>query len=665
MKYIEESILNYIKKENTNYAILLNGKWGSGKTYFFENSLKLAIENTDFNGKKKKTIYLSLYGISSLEEINKRIVLDNLLTSNDKVMNFLDSKWGGRITEVAKTGFEYIKTLDIPVFKDIVDTKINYENLLNFTDKVLVLDDLERANLDITDILGYINNFVEHDGVKVVIIGYEDEIAEKLIHRNLELKMLVSSIVLEKEKILQRENDRSFGKNQESEISTSNLIENKMNELFHRSNEYKRIKEKLIGKTLTLLPDYPALINNIVTQVGNNEIRDFLIQNIECVINVFKDSRTDNIRILKQGLDDFELIYSKFKEDYSELGEDVLLSILIYTLAVSFEIKSGQEGNGDLEGVTSDVFFLIGFNRTNKNYKEKYIEKFIKKYSLSTYKAKGVSFFPFAERLVRKGILDLEKFSEEMKAILANMGQDIPLYLRLIRDNFQDLTDEEFIEATRLAYEKLINGEVHFVLYFRAFNLFRYFIEKGLFKKDLQDVKTELLNGLELSGMSGEYYSNLDTYFIGTNIEQQDYDLLEFKEKVISINTSFRLKSEEQRVQELMTYLDSDFRKFLYEMRERFFYVPVFDKYNVDDLFKKVLSLTNSDTVSFSLLLEKRYAYKEDIKNYKLYLEEESLTALQSKIKMFINGKEKTLKMTFLQDLSHSIEKVVAQMKLT
>lgn len=665
MKYIEESILNYIKKENTNYAILLNGKWGSGKTYFFENSLKLAIENTDFNGKKKKTIYLSLYGISSLEEINKRIVLDNLLTSNDKVMNFLDSKWGGRITEVAKTGFEYIKTLDIPVFKDIVDTKINYENLLNFTDKVLVLDDLERANLDITDILGYINNFVEHDGVKVVIIGYEDEIAEKLIHRNLELKMLVSSIVLEKEIIVQSENHQSFGKNQESEISTSNLIEKKMNELFHRSNEYKRIKEKLIGKTLTLLPDYPALINNIVTQVGNNEIRDFLIQNIESVINVFKDSRTDNIRILKQGLDDFELIYSKFKEDYSELGEDVLLAILIYTLAVSFEIKSGQEGNGDLEGVTSDILFLIGFNRTNKNYKETYIEKFIKKYSLSTYKAKGVSFFPFAERLVRKGILDLEKFSEEMKAILAIMGQDIPLYLRLIRDNFQDLTDEEFIEATRLAYEKLINGELHFVLYFRAFSLFRYFIEKGLFKKDLQDVKTELLNGLELSGMSGEYYSNLDTYFIGTNIEQQDNDLLEFKEKVISINTSFRLKSEEQRVHELMTYLDSDFRKFLYEMRESFFYVPVFDKYNVDDLFKKILSLTNSDTVSFTLLLEKRYAYKEDIKNYKLYLEEESLTVLQSKIEMFINGKEKTLKMTFLQDLSHSIEKVVAQMKLT
>ena len=33
-------------------------------------------------------------------------------------------------------------------------------------DKVLCFDDLERANVDVIDILGYINNFVEHDHIK-------------------------------------------------------------------------------------------------------------------------------------------------------------------------------------------------------------------------------------------------------------------------------------------------------------------------------------------------------------------------------------------------------------------------------------------------------------------------------------------------------------------
>ncbi|HDR7724522.1 TPA: hypothetical protein QCX71_004121, partial [Bacillus cereus] len=39
-KYIADGVLDYIKRENTSYAILLNGEWGSGKTYFWENVLK-------------------------------------------------------------------------------------------------------------------------------------------------------------------------------------------------------------------------------------------------------------------------------------------------------------------------------------------------------------------------------------------------------------------------------------------------------------------------------------------------------------------------------------------------------------------------------------------------------------------------------------------------
>ncbi|PFV68696.1 hypothetical protein COL05_29520 [Bacillus sp. AFS059628] len=53
-KYTVDSVLNYIKRENTSYAILLNGEWGSGKTYFWENVLKEKITNIN-----KKIIYVS------------------------------------------------------------------------------------------------------------------------------------------------------------------------------------------------------------------------------------------------------------------------------------------------------------------------------------------------------------------------------------------------------------------------------------------------------------------------------------------------------------------------------------------------------------------------------------------------------------------------------
>ncbi|PWW26609.1 KAP-like P-loop domain-containing protein [Cytobacillus oceanisediminis] len=659
MKYIVDSIINYVKKENTNYAILLNGKWGSGKTFFWENDIKPAIESTLINDRQQKTNYISLYGISSLEEINKRIVLNELITKNQKVQELADSKWGGRVTELAKMGLGLVKNLDIPVLKEVLETSVNYENLLDFTDTVLCFDDLERANIDITDILGYINNFVEHDGAKVIIIGYEDEIAEKLIHRNLEMKMLVSSVVLDKEGGFSQNQIQQRGSSSVQQVSSSELINDKMNSLFHRSNEYKRIKEKLIGKTLTLEPNTNELIDSIVNRVVDEDLKEFLTKNQESIVRVFKDSGTENIRILKQALDDFELIYLRYKEEYNELGVEVLLSILVYTLAVSFEIKSEQEGNKDLELATSDTLFLISFSKMNKDHKESYIESFIKKYSLGTTNPQQIVFFPFVERLVRRGILDLEQFEGEMQVIRAKMGQDTPLYIRLLKDGFYYLTNEEFAQAVPQAYEKLSKGEVPFVLYFNAFNLFRYFIEKGLIQEDLVEVKKVLLDGLNIAAERSEYYPNMDTFFIGTKIEPKDEDLLEFKEKIISINKVLQTKSEERQIQELMTYLETDFTKFLREMRERYYYVPVFNKYSVDDLFNKIITLSNPDTNTFLILLEKRYENIGENLQFKLYLEKEPLKDLKTKIESFIHEKEVTLKVSLLKELIQTIDKML------
>ena len=44
MKYLKENeieqiIVDYIMKEKNNYAILLDGDWGSGKTFFIKNKI--------------------------------------------------------------------------------------------------------------------------------------------------------------------------------------------------------------------------------------------------------------------------------------------------------------------------------------------------------------------------------------------------------------------------------------------------------------------------------------------------------------------------------------------------------------------------------------------------------------------------------------------------
>ena len=82
-----ELILNYIKKENTEYAILIDGKWGVGKTFFVKNTLetKLQKEIKKF-GRYKGIIYISLCGIryiNQLENARRKPTLDML----DKIAN--------------------------------------------------------------------------------------------------------------------------------------------------------------------------------------------------------------------------------------------------------------------------------------------------------------------------------------------------------------------------------------------------------------------------------------------------------------------------------------------------------------------------------------------------------------------------------------------------
>ena len=50
MEDLVESILDYIRSDYTDYAIMLNGEWGSGKTYFWNNKIKPKIESMQLNG---------------------------------------------------------------------------------------------------------------------------------------------------------------------------------------------------------------------------------------------------------------------------------------------------------------------------------------------------------------------------------------------------------------------------------------------------------------------------------------------------------------------------------------------------------------------------------------------------------------------------------------
>lgn len=106
MEDLVESILDYIRAEYTDYAIMINGEWGSGKTYFWNHKIKPKIEAMQVNGKRLTPIYMSLYGISNLEEISKKIFIETTQLMNKNLKKFMNSNRSGSIPEYAKTGLD-------------------------------------------------------------------------------------------------------------------------------------------------------------------------------------------------------------------------------------------------------------------------------------------------------------------------------------------------------------------------------------------------------------------------------------------------------------------------------------------------------------------------------------------------------------------------------
>ena len=61
---------DYLKNELINYAILIKGEWGSGKTFFVKKNIVKRYDNA---------LYISLYGISSIDKLSEKIYLEIII----------------------------------------------------------------------------------------------------------------------------------------------------------------------------------------------------------------------------------------------------------------------------------------------------------------------------------------------------------------------------------------------------------------------------------------------------------------------------------------------------------------------------------------------------------------------------------------------------------
>ena len=644
MEELVESILDYVRADYTDYAIMINGEWGSGKTYFWNNKVKKKIESLRINGKKYTTIYMSLYGISNLEEISKKIFIETTQLMDKNMRKYMNLTGQSTIPEYAKTGLDMANLFGVTQNGD----KVDYSQFFSTDDKILCFDDLERANVDVIDILGYINNFVEHDHIKTIIICNEKELATKLKNSNLEMKTFIATYILDKEGDLTKNN-----------LPMVEKIRDKIEYVFDKANDYERIKEKLIGETFEYQPEFNYIINGILIRYESNvELIRFLRENTGYIINTFNRSGTRNLRILKHALNDFKKIFEMVNKYYPNINYRVLQTMLIFTIAISFEIKAGK--------ITKEKFMNL---QDNEEYKAMLVSSrilmdnrqfYIKEFDNNYYYNFKVEyrFFKFIELYVRTRIFDMKVFKSDMEVIINTVDKEkLPSYKRLLTEEYWKIADDQFIAVIDDVIDNVRKGDIDLIDTVKLFIYFTYFIKKGLINYDIYTIKGIFFEGMNQASLKSQYCENAKEELSELTLGEKSLEVDEIITHFNTINEMLKDKMYKEKAEKIFKNIPMKMEVFYEKFDKECMNIPIFKYYDPYQVFQRISCANNEDIVTIKEKLVER------AKKHKKELEQElnSIIQLKNIIDDYTRGKSITIKIILLNDFSKELGNIIAK----
>ena len=643
MDDLVESILDYIRADYTDYAIMINGEWGSGKTYFWNHKIRNKIESMQYNGKKYTTIYMSLYGISNLEEISKKIFIETTQLMDKNLKKYMGSKGEKVIPEYAKTGLDMANFFGVTQNGD----KIDYEEFFSTEDKVLCFDDLERANVDVIDILGYINNFVEHDHIKTIIICNEKELSTKLKSSNIEMKTFIATYLLDKENKLNIKTDEPMVER----------IQDTIEYVFDKANDYERIKEKLIGETFEYAPEFTYIINGLLMRYERySELIRFLRTNSNLITSTFNKSGTRNLRILKHALNDFKKIFDMVNQSYPNTNNRVLQTMLIFTIAISFEIKAGKVTKDKFKNIANNEEYraILVSSRVFMDNRQFYIKEFDNTYYYN-FKA-DYRFFKFIEIYVRTRIFDMKVFKDDMEVIRNTVDTDkLPGYKRLLTEEYWKITDDQFPGVIEEVLDDVKNGKIKPIEIVKIFAYFRHFVANNLIDYDIETLESVFLNGINIASVNSEYCDDAEEELSQISTEDSGPEMKNIIDRFYEINAKLEDKMYREKADELFKCIPMKMEVFYDKFAKECNTVPIFKYYDPFQMFQRLSCASNEDIVSIrEVLAERAKHHKEEIAP-----EMENIAKLKLIMENYVDGKKPTIKTVMIEEFAEELDKIL------
>lgn len=370
---IIKSIQVYINENMSDYAIMINGVWGSGKTYFVKNELIPELEQD------RPVIYISLFGIKTIDDLVNVMSLHILnIYSNERAQkranlngNSFRQINSGNISSTSKVATTLMSLISkgLKLVPKGEDTKAFVSDLqknsIKFNRYIFIFDDFERSIIDKIELLGFFDELVEQNNAKVIIVCNEGKIANGRKENN------NSSI--------QKENEESIDKR---------LVD-----------DYTLYKEKVIGLTINYKADLSSVYERVLLKEANHDdAYRLLLQSKDDILRLFKITSSHNIRTLKFIFKRFKELRKEIKAAFEINKKDMtyfnvyVSAIMLNVITASLSYKDFGKNIVDIlkdkdtiacffssEGLNDDV---KNFDMTNYVRVTRFINEYIYTYSL-------------------------------------------------------------------------------------------------------------------------------------------------------------------------------------------------------------------------------------------------------------------------------------------
>lgn len=260
----------YTRIKEPKYAFMIEAPWGSGKTHLLKCEFKDALN-------KGSARYATLNGVKDQKTFRRALLAE---TSDAKIADAV-GKLGNTLGFFAKYGNAGT------VVQDAVEDRM-ISNLPDF----LIFDDVERCEMSPAEVLGLLNEFVEHKSKNVVLCGFIEQ-----------------------------------DKGTDEEISKREL--------------FLTLKEKVVGRTVRIVADVGTALPEFINSMPDGHGRQWFQFNQDLVFDVFASEEHSNLRVLRQCIHDCGRAIDVFEEDLRTSTDSMRRFVRTY-LVLSMALATGS-----------------------------------------------------------------------------------------------------------------------------------------------------------------------------------------------------------------------------------------------------------------------------------------------------------------------------------